>query len=38
MALLDCVQTMNTVIAALLVKLEAKPGKEEEINAFLRCA
>ena len=29
---------MNTVTVALLVKLEAKPGKEAEIDAFLRSA
>ena len=27
---------MNTVTVALLVKLEAKPGKEGEVEAFLR--
>jgi quinol monooxygenase YgiN len=29
---------MNTVTVALLVKLEAKPGKEAEVDAFLRSA
>jgi quinol monooxygenase YgiN len=29
---------MNTVTVALLVKLEAKPGKAEEVDAFLRSA
>jgi quinol monooxygenase YgiN len=29
---------MNTVTVALLVKLEAKPGKEGEVEAFLRSA
>jgi quinol monooxygenase YgiN len=29
---------MNTVTVALLVKLEAKPGKEAEMDAFLRGA
>ena len=31
-------KTMNPVTVALLVKLEAKPGKEGEIEAFLRSA
>ena len=29
---------MNTVTVALLVKLEAKPDKVEEVDAFLRSA
>jgi len=29
---------MNTVTVALCVKLEAKPGKEEDLDAFLRSA
>jgi quinol monooxygenase YgiN len=29
---------MNAVNVALLVKLEAKPGKEAELEAFLRSA
>src|ERR1700741_1809659 len=29
---------MNTVTVALWVKLDAKPGKEEELDAFLRSA
>ena len=29
---------MNTVTVALLVKLEAKPDKAEEVDAFLRSA
>jgi quinol monooxygenase YgiN len=29
---------MSTVNVALFVKLEAKPGKEEEVDAFLRSA
>src|SRR5271166_4202366 len=29
---------MNTVSVALLVKLEAKPGKEAEVEAFLLSA
>jgi quinol monooxygenase YgiN len=29
---------MNTVTVALLVKLEAKPAKAEEVDAFLRSA
>jgi quinol monooxygenase YgiN len=29
---------MNIVSVALVVKLEAKPGKEEEVDAFLRNA
>jgi quinol monooxygenase YgiN len=29
---------MNTVKVALLVKLEAKPGREEDVEAFLRSA
>jgi quinol monooxygenase YgiN len=29
---------MSTVTVALLVKLEAKPGKESEVEAFLRSS
>jgi quinol monooxygenase YgiN len=29
---------MSTVTVALLVKLEAKPGKESEVEVFLRSA
>jgi quinol monooxygenase YgiN len=29
---------MNTVTAALCVKLDAKPGKEGDLDAFLRSA